>query len=158
MSPFPARTISYGRVSRAWRVSSASNLRPTSLLTAKTVFIGLVIAWRLAICPTRRSWSSVKPTIDGVVRLPSRLAMTRGLAPSTTATQQFVVPRSIPRILLIGGTRSRKTGNVKRETVGVLSCRFPFSVFRVPALTLLDRDGDLDEGGAQELVVQEVAL
>jgi hypothetical protein len=69
------------------------------------MFIRLVIAWRLAICPTKTSLSSVKPTIDGVVRLPSRFAMTRGLAPSTTAAQQFVVPRSIPRILLITNGR-----------------------------------------------------
>jgi len=48
-----------------------------------------------------RSLSSVKPTIEGVVRLPSRLAITWGLAPSTTATQQLVVPRSMPRILLM---------------------------------------------------------
>src|SRR4029453_15599436 len=98
-SPLTARTISYGSTSRAWGVSSASNLRPTSRLTAKTVFIGFVIDCRLAICPTRRSPSSVKPTIDGVVRLPSRLFSTCGVAPSTTETQQFVVPRSMPRIL-----------------------------------------------------------
>ena len=78
-SPLTARTISYGSTSRACCVSSASNLRPTRRLTAKTVFIGLVIAWRLAICPTRRSPSSVKPTIDGVVRLPSRLVSTCGV-------------------------------------------------------------------------------
>src|SRR5262249_13313461 len=50
----------------------------------------------------RRSLSSVKPTIEGVVRLPSRLERTCGVDPSTTATQQLVVPRSMPRILLNG--------------------------------------------------------
>ena len=44
----------------------------------------------------RRSPRAVKATTEGVVRLPSRLVTTRGLPPSITATQQFVVPRSIP--------------------------------------------------------------
>src|SRR6202035_6057176 len=52
--------------------------------------------WRLAGCPTRISPSSVKATIDGVVRPPSAFSMTLALFPSITATQEFVVPRSIP--------------------------------------------------------------
>src|SRR5215472_16092623 len=63
------------------------------------VFSGLVIAWRLATCPTSRSPVLVKATIDGVVRPPSSLAMTLGSPPSITATQELVVPRSIPIIL-----------------------------------------------------------
>src|SRR4051794_34439463 len=59
------------------------------------------MAWRLAICPTRRSPSSEKATIDAVVRLPSRFASTTGTVASTIAAQLFVVPRSMPRILLI---------------------------------------------------------
>ena len=62
---------------------------------------GLVMAWRFATWPTRRSPVLVKPTTDGVVRAPSALAMTTGSPPSMTATQLFVVPRSIPIILLI---------------------------------------------------------
>ena len=65
-------------------------------LMENTVFSGLVMACRLATCPTRISSSLVKPTTDGVRRLPSWLAMTVGLPPSTTATTEFVVPRSIP--------------------------------------------------------------
>src|SRR5512143_41651 len=57
------------------------------------------IAWRLAIWPTSRSPSSVKPTIEGVVRAPSRFGTTWGEPTSTTATHEFVVPRSIPRTL-----------------------------------------------------------
>src|SRR5580658_7161715 len=57
---------------------------------------GLVTAWRLAGCPTRRSPSSLKATIDGVVRMPSAFSMTFGVLPSITATHEFVVPRSIP--------------------------------------------------------------
>ena len=43
---------------------------------AKRVFSELVTAWRLAAWPTRRS-SSVKATIEGVVRAPSEFSMTR---------------------------------------------------------------------------------
>src|SRR5215813_11899269 len=60
------------------------------------VFSGLVTAWRFAGWPTSRSPSSVKATIDGVVRMPSEFSMTFGFLPSMTATHEFVVPRSIP--------------------------------------------------------------
>jgi hypothetical protein len=70
-------------------------------LTAKIVFSGLVTACRLAGWPTRRSPSSVKATIDGVVRMPSAFSMTFGVLPSMTATQEFVVPRSMPMTLPI---------------------------------------------------------
>src|SRR5205823_9356013 len=59
---------------------------------------GLVIAWRLAGSPTRRSPLSVKATTLGVRRLPSWLGMTLASLPSITATTEFVVPRSIPMI------------------------------------------------------------
>src|SRR5438876_9802854 len=65
-------------------------------LTAKMVRSGLVTAWRLAGWPTRRSPSSLKATIDGVVRMPSAFSMTFDVLPSITATHEFVVPRSIP--------------------------------------------------------------
>ena len=70
-------------------------------LIEKTVFSGLVTACRFATCPTSRSPDLVKPTTDGVIRLPSGLVMTTGSPPSITATTEFVVPRSIPIILLI---------------------------------------------------------
>ena len=72
--------------------------RPIRRLTAKTVLEGFVTAWRLAGWPTRRS-VSVKPTMEGVVRAPSEFSITRGCAPSMMATQEFVVPRSIPMTL-----------------------------------------------------------
>src|SRR6478672_609364 len=65
-------------------------------LIEKTVFSELVIAWRLATSPTSRSPLLVKATMEGVVRLPSALGMTTGSPPSMTATQLFVVPRSMP--------------------------------------------------------------
>ena len=69
--------------------------RPISRLMAKSVFSELVTAWRLAAWPTRRS-SSVKATIEGVVRAPSEFSITRACLPSMMATQELVVPRSIP--------------------------------------------------------------
>src|SRR5665213_980301 len=65
-------------------------------MTAKMVRSGLAIAWRLAGWPTRRSPSSLKATMDGVVRMPSAFSMTFDVLPSITATHEFVVPRSIP--------------------------------------------------------------
>ena len=65
-------------------------------LMENTVFSGFVMACRFATWPTRISPSLVKPTTDGVSRLPSWFAITVGLPPSTTATTEFVVPRSMP--------------------------------------------------------------
>ena len=68
-------------------------------LIEKTVFSGLVTAWRLATWPTRRSPFLAKPTTEGVRRLPSALTITLGSLPSMTATTELVVPRSMPMIL-----------------------------------------------------------
>ena len=62
------------------------------------VFFGFVMACRLAGSPILRSPSLTKPTTEGVVRLPSLLAITTGSLPSKTATQELVVPKSIPII------------------------------------------------------------
>ncbi len=70
-------------------------------LIEKTVFSGLVIAWRLATWPTSRSPLLARATTDGVMRPPSALLMTCGSPPSMAATTELVVPRSIPMILLI---------------------------------------------------------
>ena len=67
-----------------------------SRLVAKSVFFGLVTACRLAGVPTSFWPSSVKATIDGVVRAPSAFSITFAWPPSITATHEFVVPRSIP--------------------------------------------------------------
>ncbi len=81
--------------------SASVNLRPIKRLTACRVRVGLVTACRLATCPTSRSLLSTKATTDGVVLFPSELAITFGSPPSITATQELVVPRSIPMILPI---------------------------------------------------------
>ncbi len=49
------------------RISSltSSKRRPMKRLIEKTVFSGLVTAWRLATWPTRRSPDLAKPTTDG---------------------------------------------------------------------------------------------
>src|SRR3954464_3992675 len=70
-------------------------------LTAKTVLSGFVTAWRLAGWPTRRSPSLVNATIDGVVRAPSEFSITLVFSPSIMETQELVVPKSIPMILLM---------------------------------------------------------
>src|SRR5688572_5262158 len=76
-------------------------------LMEKTVFSGLVTAWRLATVPTRRSPPLVKATTDGVVRPPSAFSMTVGSPPSRTAMHEFVVPRSMPMVLaMCGGSPS----------------------------------------------------
>src|ERR1700754_643173 len=60
------------------------------------VWAAFVTACRLAIWPPRRSPLSVKPTTVGVVRPPSLLGTICTAPPSSTETQQFVVPKSMP--------------------------------------------------------------
>ena len=84
----------YGTIDSSSRTSAS--LRPMKRLIEKTVFCGLVTAWRLATVPTSRSPDWVNATTDGVVRPPSAFSMTVGSPPSSTAMHEFVVPRSIP--------------------------------------------------------------
>src|SRR5690606_1381121 len=48
--------------------------------------------------------------MEGVVRSPSAFSITRAFPPSSTATQELVVPRSIPIILPIVFSPSRQSG------------------------------------------------
>src|SRR4030095_4776104 len=98
-----------------------------SRLTAKTVFSGLVIAWRRAIWPTSRSPESVKATTEGVVRLPSEVGVTFGAPPFMTAQHDLVVPRSIPITFAMWGYLLRArcgaasaSSSGKRELIIVL--------------------------------------
>jgi len=100
-SPLDAPSSWYGRTLTSPWTSADLNLRPISRFTPKTVFSGLVMACRLATCPTRRSPLSETATMEGVVLPPSGLVMTLASPPSMTATQELVVPKSIPIILLI---------------------------------------------------------
>ncbi len=65
-------------------------------LTERAVRSTFVTACRLATSPTSTSPFLANATTEGVVLAPSALAMTVGSPPSSTATTEFVVPRSIP--------------------------------------------------------------
>jgi hypothetical protein len=67
-------------------------------LIEEIVFSGFVTDWRFAGAPTSRWPSFAKATTDGVVRPPSAFGMTVGSPPSSTATHEFVVPRSMPMV------------------------------------------------------------
>jgi hypothetical protein len=69
---------------------------PILRLIERIVRSALVIAWRLATSPTSTSPVFENATTLGVVRPPSALGMTAGSPPSSTATTELVVPRSIP--------------------------------------------------------------
>src|ERR1700748_3887973 len=83
-----------------WVIGS-SKRRPISRLMAKKVNSGLVTPWRLAGWPIRSSPSGAKATIEGVVRAPSAFSLAWGEEPSMLATQELVVPRSMPITLAI---------------------------------------------------------
>ena len=69
---------------------------PIWRFTELIVRSGFVTACRLALSPTSRSPFFVKATMLGVVMLPEVPGMMTGASFSTTDTQLFVVPRSIP--------------------------------------------------------------
>src|SRR3954447_11169618 len=88
---------------------------------AYRVLVGLVTAWRLADWPTRRSPLSVKATMLGVVRAPSEFSMTRTSLPSRMATQELVVPRSIPITLLMYSSFQRTEAARSTGAVPILN-------------------------------------
>src|SRR5712691_7373752 len=118
-SPLSPGIILYGTRSMSFLTMGSSIRRPISRLIAKNVFSGLVTAWRLAAWPTRRSPDSVNATIDGVVRAPSAFSMTFALLPSMTATQELVVPRSMPITLLIGTSCQKQDRSARESTVPI---------------------------------------
>lgn len=63
------------------------------------MFYEFVTACLLAAEPTNLSPSLVKATTDGVVLTPYEFSITLGVWPSIRATQEFVVPRSMPIIV-----------------------------------------------------------
>src|SRR3989338_5264337 len=96
----PSR-ISYGIQFLSRWTSWSENFLPMSRFTENTVFLGLVMDCRLASTPVRRSPVLETATTDGVVRFPSAFSRMRGSPPSMTAIAEFVVPRSMPSILLM---------------------------------------------------------
>src|SRR5215475_912060 len=114
-SPFSPVMILYGTRSMSLLTIGSLNRRPISRLIAKKVFSGLVTDWRFAAWPTRRSPDSVNATLDGVVRALSLFSMSLALLPAITATQEFVVPRSMPITLLIYRTsRIKQDGSARK--------------------------------------------
>src|SRR3990167_3567745 len=73
--------------------SASLNFLPIKRLTEKTVVLGLTIICLLATSPTMCFCGS---TTEGMMFLPSAEWITLGLPASTTATTEFVVPKSIP--------------------------------------------------------------
>src|SRR5262245_3750441 len=67
------------------------------------------------MCPTRRLPASVIATCDGVVLYPPRFGMTTGVPFSTIATQEFVVPRSIPMTLSMSPSRLQETADALQQ-------------------------------------------
>src|SRR3954468_7571082 len=111
------------------------------------VFLAFVTAWRLAEAPTRTSPSSAKATTEGVVRAPSAFSITLGLPPSMIATQELVVPRSMPMIFAIRAPRNLGRCYLTQVCVGYgVSGRF------------FNRLGHRDERRAQDPVGEAVTF
>ena len=100
-SPFSELTILKGAAEISFFTVGSSKFLPINLLTANIVFSGLVTACLFAGWPTSFSPSSVNATTEGVVLAPSAFSKTFGWLPSMIETHEFVVPKSIPIILLI---------------------------------------------------------
>ena len=73
------------------------NIKWTLDIYMHTHTIKIYLTCLLAGVPTSRSPSGVKATTEGVVLDPSAFSNTLGVFPSITATQEFVVPRSMPQ-------------------------------------------------------------
>ena len=101
-----------------WVIGS-SKRRPISRLMAKKVYSGLVTPCRLAGWPISRSPSWAKATMEGVVRAPSAFSMTLGAEPSMTATQELVVPRSMPMTLAMSYSSLGAAGSWPRRRLPV---------------------------------------
>ena len=101
---FPSMTLK-GMLLASSRISV--NLRPMRRFAEYTVLRGFVTAWRFAAWPTTRSPVFVKATTDGVVRAPSAFGTTTGSPASMTAMQEFVVPKSMPRMRLMAVYQQR---------------------------------------------------
>src|ERR1700694_1975971 len=121
-------------------------------LIEKTVFLGLVTDCPLATWPTRRSPPLVKATTEGVVRLPSAFGITFASVPSMTATTLFVVPRSIPMILLTSNPPSliaRAPKPQPARSIDVKTLVAPCQLSATPMLTISRADLFLVEASGE---------
>src|SRR5262249_3470290 len=80
--------------------SSTRSSPPILRLIERTVRSGASTYWLRAVCPTTIRPSSERPTTEGTRRSSLRES-TRGRPCSTMATSEFVVPRSMPTVLLM---------------------------------------------------------
>ncbi len=90
--------ISSGEKSRPSIAKPVSE--PMTRLTEIIVLSALITAWFFAASPTSTPPSFGKATTEGVTLFPRSFGIMRGCRPSIKARQEFVVPRSIPTILL----------------------------------------------------------
>src|SRR3989344_5244813 len=97
MSFLPALIVYGSHLLSDWTLASL-NFLPINLFTEKIVDLGFMTIWRLATSPTIFLMGS---TTDWITFLPSAEWITLGAPPSMTATQEFVVPKSIPIIFAI---------------------------------------------------------
>src|SRR5437016_6080868 len=89
-------------------------------LTEYTERCGAVSRRRCASRPTKIVPSSPIDTTDGTSASPLSSRMTTGLPSSTYATRLFVVPRSIPTTLPMGGHRGHLALNGRKQVVDVV--------------------------------------
>mmetsp|Transcript_15377 Transcript_15377/g.33575 ORF Transcript_15377/g.33575 Transcript_15377/m.33575 type:complete len:212 (+) Transcript_15377:774-1409(+) len=96
LSPAPCVTLK-GSSLASFCTEGSENFRPMKRFTSNMVFSGLDAAWFLAASPTRR-WPSpeFQATYEGVMRLPCSLGQISTRPFFHTATQLYVVPRSMP--------------------------------------------------------------
>src|SRR5471032_2873626 len=116
------------------------------------VFFALVTACRLAGAPTRISPLSVYATTEGVVRAPSLFSMTLGLPPSITATQELVVPRSMPMIFAMIFSLREGVLDLAGKLGGWVAAS------RARGKSSRARLGDDYQRGTQHPVVEQIAL
>ena len=91
----PATTSKGNSVLSFWTVGS-ENFRPISRFTSNTVRVGFWLAWFLAASPMSRTPSFWNATYEGVIRFPCSLGQTSTRPLRQTATQEYVVPKSMP--------------------------------------------------------------
>jgi hypothetical protein len=98
MPPSVPSLISYGASLAS--VAISLNFLPINLFVSEITFFGSKIVFLFAKSQTNIS-SPLIYTIDGVVLVPSEFAITSDFPHIMYATQEFVVPKSIPIIFHI---------------------------------------------------------
>jgi hypothetical protein len=126
-SPFGAATMRNGARRANHETSSALTLRPINRFTPNTVADAFVTACRFARVPTVACPLVFQLTHDGMVRSLSRPTRIVGWPfASSTATHEFVVPKSMPMIFdVVIGSPHRHSAVLRARRSSVLSFRRP---------------------------------